>query len=129
MIAMLCCICAHNNVEIVANEHCHVMDKSRFSFGEDHLYMNHIMLCGTHHGQFFDNHQGRRTADTHMLISMDLNELWWIDPRIRNPSTRDIVRSKYPLNFDLNRDYVNWKNRKALPCLRGSHVRFMREMI
>jgi len=128
VIEMLCCVCIYNNVEVEANERCHVMDKSKFSSKDDHLYMNHIMLCGTHHGQFFDNHQGRRTADTHMLISLAVNQLWWVDPRIRDPSSTDIIKIEYPVQFDLDEDYVNWKNRKALACLRGAHMRFMREL-
>ena len=119
-----CCICGE-----LATHNCHVKDRTEFDSGEDDRYRNIIVLCQTHHGVYFDNHYGRKRRFTHMIINLHSNELWIIDPRIKAPKNKDIKSYTYEPLFDLNPEYVRWKNRRALPILRTELRKYQREII
>ena len=116
-----CCICGE-----LATHRCHVKDKTAFKNHENDEYRNIIILCQTHHGVYFDNHHGRKRRFTHIVINPQSNELWVIDPRIKTPELRHLGKYTYHTRFDLELEYVRWKNRKAIPYLRTELRKFER---
>ena len=106
-----------------ATHRCHVYDKELFrsQFCEwpdrDDEDQNIIYLCQTHHGVYFDKHHGNRNAACHMIIDLNRNSLFIIDPMIRNPTIEDIEEFRYFEEFDLLPEYVDYKNSKCIDVL------------
>lgn len=121
---IVCAICGER-----AEHTCHVKDKSTFEQHEDHLYRNHIFLCQTHHLQYFDVTSGRKGRPSYLLICLISNELWLVRTDNKKPKEEHIEKYTYPENFDLDEDYVNWKNKKAIVTLRTALRKFQIEQL
>ena len=107
-----------------ATHECHVYSEEWFNnerspyFGTRNTKEeNIILLCQTHHGVYFDKHHGPRGGPGHMLIDLDRNSLFVIDPLIRNPEESDIKEYGYFEHFNLKPEYVVEKNRKCIDAL------------
>jgi len=111
---ILCCICQE-----LATHKCHVYDKSWFNSPNcdwperDDKHLNIIILCANHHGLYFDKHFGDRDAPGNMLIDLERNKLFILDPKIRNPDINDIESYEYHTTFELLEEYVDDKNQKC----------------
>jgi len=119
--AKLCPVCKEPQL---ASHKCHVFAQewfptSKWKDVEDKEDRNLIWLCQLHHGVYFDNHSGRRDRPTHMLIDLDRNSLFIINPLLKSPTYDDIEEYPYVEKFDLKPEYVREKNRKCIDTLRN----------
>ena len=75
-----------------------------------HIASYEIILCANCHGLYFDKHHGDRDSPGNMIIDIENNRLFILDPKIRNPNVSDIKSFEYHTKFQLRREYVDIKN-------------------
>jgi hypothetical protein len=78
---------------------------------------------------YFDKHHGREDAPGHMLIDLERNSLFTINPLIRDPSEDDIEEHRYFEPFDLKLEYVKVKNGKCHDVLKSGWFNLTVELV